>query len=874
MIYVFFLISGISALVYQVIWVRLFGNIFGNTIYSASLVTGVFMLGIGLGSFIAGYLSDHRYKKDPRLMLFYYAYAEVAIGVSALFLACLFPYLNSWVAYVSHYQVTGNGWHELDLFSIAFRYLIAIALLFPITVPMGATLTFLIRFLVQRELSDIGWKTGLLYATNTAGAALGVGLVDFVLVTNFGLFATQTIAVVLNLIAALGAFYLAKNTTFISSPVVEEIKDQAVTGSQWRLGTTCLAIFLSGFVGLAMEIIWYRFFISVLDSTRAIFSLLLFVILLGFWFGSLVAGFLERRWKHAAELYMVSQCLFLTLALWQLFQFEHHQITFVDYKQIFIGTPVWAQKWWEVFLLLKIIFPVVALPAFFMGFAYPLANSNAQSLLGKVGIRAGSIYLSNMSGAVLGAFGAGFFLLPYLGMQSSLTTLLVITGISVFMLFISKPRKRSLAFAAFSCFIVLGLTGLLWNTLPSKFILLKSLSGNYTNKEKDLVLSEGISESIAIREDKKSGERTLYTNGHNMSDTSKRGQRYMRAFAHIPLLQLENPKSVLVICFGVGNTLHAASLHPSIENLEIVDTSRHVLEHASYFEKSNQGILSDPRVSVFINDGRLHLRMRDPELYDLITLEPPPIFFAGVSALYTKEFYALAKRGLKEGGFCTQWLPSSQVSGESVKSIVHAFLDVFPNALLLSGGYDHLILMGRKGIAPRIDPKSLMEKIESSSALKADLDRIGMGGLTEILGSFVASPETMRRVVSSTLPVIDDYPSMEYDVLLFNESVKPKELFHVQDANVWCPACFKEEEAEYLLKDLIPYLAIMQGIYHSKVFLYSGIYHNKGFSRDVKIGTNKVAFERLVNQNWYLQSVLGFFTNFYLLENKGTQKKE
>ena len=49
MLYLAFFCSGLSGLIYQVVWVRVFGNVFGNTIYSASAVVAVFMLGLGAG---------------------------------------------------------------------------------------------------------------------------------------------------------------------------------------------------------------------------------------------------------------------------------------------------------------------------------------------------------------------------------------------------------------------------------------------------------------------------------------------------------------------------------------------------------------------------------------------------------------------------------------------------------------------------------------------------------------------------------------------------------------------------------------------------------------------------------------------------------
>src|SRR6185312_12412784 len=109
----------------------------------------------------------------------------------------------------------------------------------------------------------------------------------------------------------------------------------------------------------------------------------------------------------------------------------------------------------------------------------------------------------------------------------------------------------------------------------------------------------------------------------------------MRALAHVPLLQIDSPERVLVIGFGVGNTAAAATLHPSVMRVEIADLSRNVLGNAGNFSATNGNVISSPRVSVFVNDGRHHLITQAPSSYDLITLEPPPIGYAGVASLYS-----------------------------------------------------------------------------------------------------------------------------------------------------------------------------------------------------------------------------------------------
>jgi spermidine synthase len=141
-IYLLFFLSGVSALVYEVVWVRVFANVFGNTIYSASIVTAVFMLGLGAGSFAFGILADRR---PAMSMVRAFAFLEGGIGVLGLAVSLALPHLGDLSAAVSSYTRGADGWYVLSFASYAARTAIAIVLLTPITLLMGATLTALIR---------------------------------------------------------------------------------------------------------------------------------------------------------------------------------------------------------------------------------------------------------------------------------------------------------------------------------------------------------------------------------------------------------------------------------------------------------------------------------------------------------------------------------------------------------------------------------------------------------------------------------------------------------------------------------------------------------------------------------------------------------
>src|SRR5262245_2318009 len=200
-IYLLFFGSGFSALVYQVVWVRVFGNVFGSTVYSASLVLAIFMVGLGAGSYIAGSWADHRQARLPGTLLAVYGYVELEIGILGLALSALLPHLGWLSALVSAYATDENGWHVVTSGSYVARVVICILLLAPITALMGATLTLLIRHLVRADLAAGSSRIAVLYGVNTLGAALGAFLTDYAIVPLAGLQAAQWTAVLLNLIA-------------------------------------------------------------------------------------------------------------------------------------------------------------------------------------------------------------------------------------------------------------------------------------------------------------------------------------------------------------------------------------------------------------------------------------------------------------------------------------------------------------------------------------------------------------------------------------------------------------------------------------------------------------------------------------------------
>ncbi|HEV8317134.1 MAG TPA: tetratricopeptide repeat protein [Vicinamibacterales bacterium] len=833
--YFLFFCSGMSGLIYQVAWVREFGNVFGNTVYSASLIVAIFMLGLGVGGYLVGIWADRRYLAQPESLLRAYGWAELAIAVLGIGIAALLPHLGQISAAVSSYSRDAGGWYTLSTSSYVLRAAIAVVLLTPITIVMGGTLTLLIRHLVRRDFAIGARRTALLYGVNTMGAAVGSFATDFVLVPLAGLQVAQLVAVSMNIVAATGAFLLTARTgTVHAAPrakrpaaavAVVESEPTAKT-ARAALVLTSLALALTGFAAMGMEIVWLRHFSLLLGEFRAVFALLLTVILVGIGVGAIAGGVLCRRTRRPAEWLMIAQGLFVASVLLGLARADVQEIHDAarGLESMLRVQSAWVLSLAELWFNSKPILSEVAVPALLMGLAFPLGSAVVQCLERSVGRRAGVLYLWNTTGAVCGSLAAGFGLLPVVGIQHTATILSIAAGLSILPLYLvsrtgSVADSRSSGSGTVPLLVsalAAGFALVLWLQLPPEYVVRRS-QPLPTGEGRLLALSEGVTEVIAVTETPHSG-RALWTNGHPMTGTDPLGQRYMRALAHIPLLSLTRPESVLVIGFGVGNTTHAATLHPSIRRVHVADLSRHILVHAGYFRDANMDVLNDPRVSVYVNDGRQHLQMQPQASYDLITLEPPPIAQAGVGALYSRDFYALARTRLKQGGYISQWLPAYQVPGAATLAMIRAFVEIFPQAVLLSGAKADLLLVGANDAPVEIDPERVASALASAPAVQADLQRFALGSVREIVGTFMGSAQNLVDASRESPPVTDDRPMQEYSVRsLLNTGRRseppPASLLDLSQIPAWCPRCFVNGKPVPLVEGIDTDLALLHQFY-------------------------------------------------------------
>jgi spermidine synthase len=500
-----------------------------------------------------------------------------------------------------------------------------------------------------------GVPISVLYGTNTAGAALGVLFVTFVLLPRLGVAQTCWTVASLNL--------LVFCITLLRWPFREsQAHARAIPADReprQELGFR-LALWIVLGTGLAtfgLEVAWFRALRAAFWSTSATFAIILVSVLVPMALGARLVPWMRRR-EISPGTVLCGAGVAILLAT-----------PFIERMDLYIAVSgsfsVILTKW----LLLSM--SIVGIPILLLSMALPWCLEQFPSASAS-----GRLYGLNPLGAVLGALGAAWLL----GAWVLVLGLLVTNGTARWL-----PGLAGTA--------ALGLA-VLFSSSPGRhrYQGLRDLHG-YTI----VGLHEGPDATVTVAE-RPGGLRTLLIDGFQAADEHGTDAHYMRWMGTLPMLLHEDPKHGLVICFGTGSTADALR-HEAPEALDVVEVNAAVLEMAPLFAR-NHAVLEDPRVDAIHMDGRAWLR-RTSTRYDVVTLEPMPPNFAGVNSLYSREFYEIVRGRLEPGGIVAQWLPVHLVSPHHAASIAATFRAVFPDSVLWMdplGGTG--ILLGRAENSP------------------------------------------------------------------------------------------------------------------------------------------------------------------------------
>jgi spermidine synthase len=746
-----FVASGAAGLVYQVVWSRELVLVFGNTTQAVATIVTAFMAGLGFGSLAGGRLADTS-ARPLRL------YGLVELTVAAM--AALLPFAFHGLAEV--YRDVWPSLVERPAQLTGVRFALALAAVAPATLLMGMTLPLLTRYLV-RTLDEAGARLGELYAANTIGAMAGTLLGGFVLIEFLGLRLTSYVAVALNVLAGLGALLLSRRLEASPTgpgpataptgpgPVAARrerpARPKVPRSFRPRRRAVLAATFVSGFVSLALEVLWTRMLAEGTGSSIYIFTTILAIFLLGIALGSFLYRRLSR--PEGERLGLLGLCLAGVGVLAQ--------------ATVVLGSGMVG----EVPFVVRTV--VVLLPAtVLMGYAFPLAGRLATPSVEAAGGSVGLLYAANTAGSILGSFGAAFVLAGTLGTNGSV---LLLGGLNLLVgavLFAAEPVGRHGPAGAgrgrWPRMFSAGLAGLAVLGLVASSLDLPVTRTRTQNQLRETGLPITHAEDELATVDTVGGPargRRLLVGGVGMTSLTVD----TKLMGYLSKALRPDAQDFLVIAFGMGGT-YRSGLQLGLRT-DAVELSPTVPSRMPVFFPDADRFLDHPKGRVIVSDGRNYVRL-SRDRYDLLAVDPaPPIESAGSVVLYTREFLTEGKARLRPGGVFMLWVPYA-LPMDDFKEHVRTFAGVFGHVRLVLSPGRHGVFMFGSDAPLQFDEPSLRRVLGAPAALR-DLNDVpdhpptDADGWVEVVrrAQWLADDQ-VRELVGPGPQITDDRPRSEY----------------------------------------------------------------------------------------------------------------
>ncbi|HND09957.1 MAG TPA: fused MFS/spermidine synthase [Pseudomonadota bacterium] len=779
LVFLCFLLSGGSGLLFEVLWTRELQLVFGSTTLAMSTVLSVFMGGLALGSLLGGRLAP-----KVRRPLVAYALVEAGVGLYALLLPLFlarYPALNA-----ALWRTVGDHF----VFLSALRFLAtALVLIIPTTL-MGATLPLLSQYVAQKHAGIVGTSVqiGTLFAMNTTGAVVGTFLSGFVLLPRFGVSQTNLIGACTNLsLAALilfgSALYRAKplraaepEVPDLTASDEESSEDEAQADAgvepsplyQRRLAVLSYAI--SGATAMVYQVLWTRALAIIIGSSVYSFTLILLAFLIGLAAGAAIITRLLPR--IARPMLWLGSLHALTLVA-----VGYSYLMFDRLPGIFLAILRSGNLGIDELLSTQFGLSALAiLPATLaMGGVMPLTMRIYTGSASGAGHDVGIAYALNTLGAIVGSFAAGFLVLPGLGLQRGLLgSALVTAGLAAMLILVAETQKpgkatgldafdpspqvpnasrRRLYLTAACVMLAAALFAVLsprWNLTHFaaglfRVSVARSVVRLHNRVLPDLLYyKDGIATTVSVERWGKTI--ALKNNGKvDASNSDDMGTQIMVGL--LPLLwhktALDKPPRVAVVGYGSGVTIGAVTQFP-IGHADVVELEPAVVEAGDrYFAEVSHLPSKDPRVRVIIGDGRNFMTQAQgpDDRYDVIVSEPSNPWITGVSNLFTIDYWKLAKSRLADDGVFCQWAQLYELSPVNIKTLLRSFATVFPYTYVFTSEYgsSDMILVATKQ-PMSLDLNRLRRNFQVPS-LRAELSRAGIDRPEEVLADLLLTPD-------------------------------------------------------------------------------------------------------------------------------------
>ena len=738
-----FLLSGMSALIYQIIWARMFSFVFGVTTFAISTVLSAFMAGLSLGSLYFGKRVD---KHENPLRLF--AKLEIFIGMYAIAFPFILSQLNN--VYVFIYQSTHPN---IYLYNI-IRFFLAFPVLLIPTGLMGGTLPVLCKYFIKK-IKTLGWNVGNLYSINNLGAVIGCLVAGFLFIKMLGVHGTLYLAALMNLLIGIFSFKLSQNTDAKKANDKSTVKiDETIKGSELNYSRFIITFILwafaiEGFSSLGYEVIWTRMLVFFMGSTTYAFTTMLASFICGLTLGSfLIATFIDRRKNYLSLLGVIE----IIIGIYVLFLWLFWGIL----SQLAINTAdPFAMSSQAITSRFLICFIIMLVPTTLMGTTFPLVSKIYTSNIKRVGHSIGTLGFLDTVGSIFGAFAVGFFFIPLFGIKWSLLSLgmlNVVIGASIIIIHpvLRMKIKRSIVFA------VTGILGIAIIANSFSKIHFRMLVGGEEINEVHFY-REGASATTMVFEARE--EKEIAIDGYPVAGTSNQDFEVQKTLAHFPLLLHNDPQNICIVGFGAGGTSWSASQH-NINEIDCAELVPDVIKAAKYFPEVNHGVLDDPRYKVILEDGRNFL-LTTEKTYDVITVDATSPKLAGNGNLYSIEFYKLCQKKLSKDGIMCQWLPYHLLTMREIKMIVRTFYEVFPYSTIWFTPYRvyYLLIGTQKKL--EIDFGLIKTRMQAEK-VKMDLEEVRIHNPFALISCFALDENAVWNQVKNSKINSDNRPFLEF----------------------------------------------------------------------------------------------------------------
>jgi predicted membrane-bound spermidine synthase len=711
--FVFFFVSGFCGILYEIVWLRLAMAQFGVTNALVSIVLSMFMAGLGLGSWGSGLLARRYGDRAATLGLRLYALAELLIGISAL----LVPLELGWGrALLERVGLPSSGtYYFASAIWIAFT-------LVPWCAAMGATIPLAMEAIRSSFRGESSSSFSFLYLANVVGASAGAILPLF-LIELFGFRGTLRIGAAANCALAVAAGALSLRARIGPATTASASNAFRASGEQLVPSRRPLLLLLAtGLTSMGLEVVWIRQFTPYLGTMVYAFATILALYLLS----TLLGSKLYRAWNKKGR----GEPVLIWLGL-----------GFCACLSLAAGDPQ--------FRIPMMLRPVIGIVPFSMilGFITPLLVDRWSA--GNPH-RAGTAYAANVVGCILGPLLSGFLLLPFASEHWVICILgfpWIAVGWNPQWLTAAAARGR-LRWVGYT--MTLLALQLAWVS--------KGYESQFPNHE---VLRDSTATIVAYT--RPDGNKQLLVNGVGITSLTP----ITKMMAHFPMAFLNRPpQSALNICFGMGTTFRSLlSWGVPTTSVELVPSVPRVF---SYYHPDGAELLRSPLSRVVIDDGRRYLE-RSAERFDVITIDPPPpIEAAGVSMLYSKEFYGIIDRRLRPDGILQQWLWEGDAVVRS--AVARALSESFPYVRVFqyypSYGFGYQFLASRQPI-PHVTGAELIGHMPQAAVrdlMEWPFEPTAEQEMNHVLHQEIPIAE-MVAADPNAVAMQDDHPVNEYVLL-------------------------------------------------------------------------------------------------------------